>query len=81
MKFRGWQKILIFAGIKFRDLAKKIAKPQNFLLPAKISDNKVVTNLDVTNPTFITFEGCTWKVVLVSIVSFLLQMTKSNDLP
>ena len=23
MKFRGWQKILIFVGIKFRDLAKK----------------------------------------------------------
>ena len=40
-KFRGWQKILIFARIKFRDLAKKITKPQIFL-PAKISDNKVI---------------------------------------
>ena len=39
MKFRGWQKIFIFAGIKFHDSAKKIAKPRNF--PAKISDNKV----------------------------------------
>ena len=47
IKFRGWQKILIFAGTKFRDLAKKIAKPKNFL-PAKILDNKVMpTDLDV----------------------------------
>ena len=31
IKFCGCQKIFIFAGIKFRDLAKKFAKLRNFL--------------------------------------------------
>ena len=35
MKFRGWQKILMFTGIKFRDLAKncetaKFSSRENF---------------------------------------------------
>ena len=29
-KFRGWQKILMFAGIKFRDLAKKLRNREIF---------------------------------------------------
>ena len=46
-KFRGWRKILIFAGIKFWELAKKISKPRNFL-PAKISDNNISNIYGIT---------------------------------
>ena len=44
IKFCGWQKILIFPGIKFCDLAKKIAKLRNFI-PTKIYGNKVSCTL------------------------------------
>ena len=68
-KIRGWQKILIFAEIKFRDLTKKLRNrkiflPRKFLTKQKVFDEKV-------KPCFSKFVNIMANVFLIRELAFI----------